>query len=716
MKTFTKSFFSLMLAGCLLFGTVACNKSGKSSSCSHNYTQESLVEPTLTEDGSKTFKCSKCGESFKQKIPSLSSSVYAVTKVEPTCTHEGMDVYVSDVYGTYTVETCGKIAHTTYGGECLVCHEHINTVGFDANTEMSLYEGFNSYPRMFVLKDGTWLCGFTSFQETAPRIVLLRSEDEGQTWTKDPIIVSDDSLKYYDAENTAFYQFPNGDILCGYRVMGDTGQATEKYARALYCSISHDNGYTWEYHSCISNAYNLMNENEKLSSITVADVDAAIDEQHMLGVFEPHFGEINGALTVFYADDITPWLENVRGNNNLNYECQLITSKTWDGTSWTDRKIILDGSVQKTVNGVTDFSRDGMPVFTQMHNGWYVCVVEGTYRRKASNGNKPFEVLMCYSKDGENWSDLIEVYVSHGDGTKASGPYVCVTEDDRLVISFQTDEDSSYLEGKYGDGFSDMKVVISDGTPIDKIKGTENFHSATSVFYNNADRYAMWNSLMVVGDTLYAASSANYRLGWWGNSILIRSCKIPENTVGNYCKTEEEVPSSELEIRNGGFKSAYGWYRTTSKNSLATVTGGELYNGTISVDVLPKTANLCGIVFRGTSTETEFWEEDSSYYGLFINFDGSVWFGKMTDEDWTFPIKIGAFEIKYRPGGGSDIYSPEKTYNLKVKLRGNCIDGYVNNVKLFSYYDNDNPLSGTMYGIRSANENVWFGNLRVEKN
>ena len=77
--------------------------------------------------------------------------------------------------------------------------------------------------------------------------------------------------------------------------------------------------------------------------------------------------------------------------------------------------------------------------------------------------------MLSYSKDGINWSTPVEVYVPQGTGSKASAPYICVTSDDRLVISFQTDEDSVAAGTGIGDRVSIMKTIISDGTPVDKL-------------------------------------------------------------------------------------------------------------------------------------------------------------------------------------------------------------------------------------------------------
>ncbi len=49
--------------------------------------------------------------------------------------------------------------------------------------------------------------------------------------------------------------------------------------------------------------------------------------------------------------------------------------------------------------------------------------------------------------------------MSKNNGTKSSAPFVLCTENNQLIVSFQTDEDS-YNFGYDGDIYSIMKVMI----------------------------------------------------------------------------------------------------------------------------------------------------------------------------------------------------------------------------------------------------------------
>ena len=49
---------------------------------------------------------------------------------------------------------------------------------------------------------------------------------------------------------------------------------------------------------------------------------------------------------------------------------------------------------------------------------------------------------MSYSKDGINWSNPVEIYVSKNNGTKSSAPFILCNDNNQLIVSFQTDEES----------------------------------------------------------------------------------------------------------------------------------------------------------------------------------------------------------------------------------------------------------------------------------
>ena len=143
-------------------------------------------------------------------------------------------------------------------------------------------------------------------------------------------------------------------------------------------------------------------------------------------------------------------------------------------------------------------------------------IFEGTYRDKDYplltgeylGHHKWFEILMSYSKDGVNWSNPVEIYVSKNNGTKSSAPFILCTDNNQLIVSFQTDEES-YDFGYDGDIYSIMKVMISKpGIPIEEIN-QNSFYALCNNNNSPIGSLSNWNGMMLIGNKLYTVSSEN---------------------------------------------------------------------------------------------------------------------------------------------------------------------------------------------------------------
>ena len=662
-----------------------------------NHVPSSLVttktEPTLYKNGSATFICGECEKEFEGVIPMLNSKNYTVNTEPATCTEEGLSTFTSELYGNYSA-VVAKEPHTSYGGYCNTCNKVINNLSFSTDniTQVSPDGG---YPRLYILNDGTWICGYDTGE-----IKVRRSNNEGKTWSE-PVIAS--VHPGYACANVAFYQFDNGDILCAYRAINNPD---DPYGRYIQCTISRDNGYTWEFHSTIESNYQTAED----LGYTAEDVETAVKHDHRVGFFEPHFGVVNGKVTVMYADDFTTMLVNPRGEPWLNYETQYIVSRSLENGVWGERNIVLDGTVMKTVGDITDYSRDGMPVFDQLSDGTYVLVVEGTYRRTPDRGDNPFFIMLSYSKDGINWSTPVEVFVPQGTGSKASAPYVCVTSDDRLVISFQTDEDSVAAGTGIGDHVSIMKTIISDGTPVDKLT-KDNFYEAQNVFDIPPGGVSSWNGMYMVDVVLYCVSGINS-----GNlhGVYINSAVIPpleKETTGL-----DKVGDIQYDytVRNGGIEGLEsGWIRTSKNNTIVTLDELLLETGVISADVVPcyynvmqnnSERNNCGIIFKASCTNDKYWKLGSSYYSLVIDYEGKLILSKVNNNNSV--VLATSSELK-------EDFSRFNTYTLMVEVKDGNIKCFVNNVLLIEYKDSK-PLTGNMVGIRGDKENTLFYNIVLD--
>lgn len=699
----------------------ASDSSSASQTCQHNFAVVNSQNPTEQADGFISYKCNKCFETYNKTLPKLSADNYTVSVTDATCTSNKITEYSSDEYGNYRVEAENtKLHHTTYGGLCTLCNQTINNLYFDgAGTQVTDGGG---YPRLYALKDGTWLCGYD-----VGRIMVSRSSNNGQTWSA-PTQISPEKFNDYNCANVSFYQLDNGDILCSYRVQKDFGSVNAEgklFMRDIHTSISHDNGYTWEYLSLVCGSYNFKNEVTAHVDITgksFSDVNEITQAYGAAGMFEPFMGVINGEVVCWYADDITPMLEAQRTGSTqaetwrLNYETQYICQKTLNQATgqWENRRIIHDGTVVKScADGISDYSRDGMPVFAKLnlpeHEGWYVSVIEGTYRRRNEWGNHDFEILMSLSKDnGQTWSTPKEVYVPHYDHTKASAPYVCVTEDDRLIISFQTEEDCrmvGLLDGRHPDAVSVMKVIISDGTPVDKITGPENFYDAVNPFNAPPGSCASWNGMMLVGDEIWCCTGSNYPTG----SVRVNKSKIPVLDASSATQNLTELSSSDnITVRNGDLKKKDDWFVSAQNNTLATFNNTQFSSGTFSCDVIPNRNCDSGIIFKLTASVSSFWEANSSYYALLINKDGILLLGRVKNGSWTCPAE---FDLRRLSTVYKCYINMNDVYNLKVIVDGGNIKCFVNDLECINYTDSE-PLTGSLLGVRSSGKGH-FGNIII---
>ena len=344
------------------------------------------------------------------------------------------------------------------------------------------------------------------------------SKDKGYTWSE-PIDIS--KFPDYICSNIDLFELPNHDILSSFRAIGrlDNLDNNIKFNRKLGCSISHDGGYTWENSASIIDNFELS---ERLG-FSRKQAFRAMKDQKKVGFFEPFIMMLNNEIKVFYADDFTPMINHtISDDPRLNYKVQNIYTQTYsvEKNNWSnERTLIMDGSMKKSPTGsglIKRISRDGMPVATTMKDGTYVLIFEGTYRDKDYplltgkflGHHKWFEILMSYSKDGINWSNPVEIYVSKNNGTKSSAPFVVCNDNNQLIVSFQTDEDS-YDFGYDGDIYSIMKVMISKpGIPIEKIN-QNSFYALCNNNNSPIGALSNWNGMMILDNILYTVSSEN---------------------------------------------------------------------------------------------------------------------------------------------------------------------------------------------------------------
>ena len=482
--------------------------------CKHSYTFSKIEKkPTKEQEGKEIHICKFCRSTYSERIPKLNKKNYYIENLTSNCANGNGVRYFSKLYGSFELTDNQTKLHSIYGKKCNECHKLIGEFDFKSLGSLKC----TGYPRLIKLSDfweNNWILGGNFGNKVGCRI----SKDMGLSWTE-PIYIS--NFSEHVCSNIDLYELPNHDIISSYRAIGkfDSINQNIKYSRKLGYSISHNGGYTWECLGSIIDNFELA----KSLGFTKDQAIQAVENEDKIGFFEPFVMLVNNEIKVFYADDFTPMInQTINDDPYYNYMVQNIYTQTYDieNQKWSnERTLIMDGSTKKSPTGsglVKRISRDGMPVATTMKDGTYVLVFEGTYRDrdyplltgKYLGHHKWFEIVMSYSKDGINWSNPVEIYISKNNGTKSSAPFVLCNDNNQLIISFQTDEDS-YGFGFDGDIYSIMKVMISKpGIPIEEIN-QNSFYALCNNNNSPIGTLSNWNGMMILGNILYTVSSEN---------------------------------------------------------------------------------------------------------------------------------------------------------------------------------------------------------------
>ena len=316
-----------------------------------------------------------------------------------------------------------------------------------------------TYPRLYKLSDGALLCGIDGF--------CFRSEDEGLTWKrgvdyrKNYIVRDSSGIYELTCANTAFYQLEDGTLLVAYRATGYINKEKTVFCTKILVSQSSDGGKSWKEHSTICEYYD---NNGKTR-----------------GVWEPHFGLIDGVLTCFYAND----------SYDVVKKYQHIEYMQWIDGKWTNRTVVSNGDAHN--------SRDGMPVWQRLSNGKYICAIEGWVP-----GGTELCIKLLWSDDGVKWSTPVIVYRAKN-GT-CGAPYVVELPTGQLYLTFQTNEN---MNGRVPLSNPKMYGMISDGTPVEKITA-KNFSEPENVFGIEDGEYGLWNAIYLSDNYLYIATHTNH--------------------------------------------------------------------------------------------------------------------------------------------------------------------------------------------------------------
>ena len=90
---------------------VACDGSTTPADCEHAYSSEVTAKATCTDEGTTTFTCSKCGDTYTESI-AAKGHTYTDRVVAPTCTEEGYTLHTCVCGDTYQDNTVAAKGHS----------------------------------------------------------------------------------------------------------------------------------------------------------------------------------------------------------------------------------------------------------------------------------------------------------------------------------------------------------------------------------------------------------------------------------------------------------------------------------------------------------------------------------------------------------------------------------------------------------------------------
>jgi Neuraminidase (sialidase) len=252
--------------------------------------------------------------------------------------------------------------------------------------------GTGTYPRANHLSDGSLIGSFTSFADGNSHITLVRSTNNGASWTSLGVAAVSPTATH-DLDNSFPIQLANGRILVAFRNHDrQTANGPYTFFRITIC-YSDNGGATWTYLST-----------------------PASDPGSVNGNWEP-FMRIarDGSLQLYYSRE-----------NNGGDQDSLMRTSTDGGATWSTAKVISGGELSA--------NRDGMLGIASTGGSGLIAVFETN-----TNGG-PFSIHSVSSNDdGKTWGNRRDVYIaSRG---QAQAPQV-INVGGTLVASFQSDEDS----------------------------------------------------------------------------------------------------------------------------------------------------------------------------------------------------------------------------------------------------------------------------------
>ncbi len=368
--------------------------------------------------------------------------------------------------------------------------ENLNFAGlsFEENVIKVTDTRGQCYTRMAKLADGRIICTYGSAKDgdSTSQIYATFSSDQGLTWSESVPVTGGIDGDVLICANGVPYQLSDGTIIVGYRANEKKTVGMKEYHSSIRVMQSKDGGKSWERHSIVWDLY-----------------ETNINYANSFGLWEPHFGLLNGELACFFAIG-----KNVYDYNHIINSTDIFVYRgnTWVRADYTSTEV--PGSV-----------KNGMPVWQAISEGGYFMAVESTKNQKLPTNNTLTTKLLT-SRDGIHWVNQCDVYIPSKYKARSAAPYIVQLPDGRFVVSYMTDEDLTQ------DSANDqmiLKISVSKpGKNAYELSTVRDFEGPFNVFGTPVGNRSVYGGMMVDEDYLYVYSYTDYP----SSRIVLRRAKL----------------------------------------------------------------------------------------------------------------------------------------------------------------------------------------------
>ena len=410
--------------------TVTINQAKIGSWSLHKYVKLSVTDPTCTEKGYTTYKCSDCGDTYKADfVDALGHDYNTSGKVEPTCTEKGYDTHVcsrcGDIYKDNFVDALGHTVvvdpavapdctHTglTEGSHCSVCNEVLKAQETVPATGHS-YNKVVTEPTCTEKGYTTYTCSVCGDTYVADYVDAL-----GHTVVVDPAVAP-------DCTHTGLTEGSHcsvcNTVLKAQETVPATGHKYDKVVTAPTCT---EKGYTTYTCSVCGDSY-------------VADYVDALGHSYSEAEFvwtEDSSAEYGWTVTAAKtcancSDKLIAEVTITR----TSYKELVASAVFTDGSTASDTKIICDDITLAVINGsgaviTNDKLIYGLAAGLDSIEGYVTASADGCEVKVTKSGDKigtgtlveiykdgylvdAYTVVIFGDVDGDGWYDAQDAYI-----------------------------------------------------------------------------------------------------------------------------------------------------------------------------------------------------------------------------------------------------------------------------------------------------------------